>query len=474
MRKTISRTPAIAFLLAALTTSLAIGAPPAGMGAAGAAAGATPGGGMPAGRAADAAGGDMTSWDLTAGVTHSDNIALSPIDRTSDSILQTGLQLQVADTRPRLDTRISADISYWDFVNHSFKSQVVGGADAGLNFAIVPSRFSWSLHDNFGQLAVDPTAVVTPGNIQNVNLLSTGPTIALPLGSDVNTLVLQGLYSKADYGTTLQDNQQYLGSVALQHKLSERTTVSLNGSDTHTVYDDSQVGSSFDVREESIGFDAIGVRTSLSSVLGYTELRFLGQSHDGLLARLGLTRFIGSRSKLSLEIGTDYTDSATQFAEGQQFRGVQTVPGVQGLQGSVSDAAVSIDPFKSDYAIGAWDLLGTRSTLTFGFTLRSETHQQETQFDRRLGTATVTFTRHLSPLFVVSASGSYNRERFSNLDVDLNTWILGAGLDWTLSRTLAVQTRFYRQDGSGIRAARNYTEDRAYIGISYSDGRRIR
>ena len=469
MRTTISRIPAIALLIAALTTSVATGAPLAGMGAAGGA----PGGGLPAGRAADAAGGDVTKWELTAGVTHSDNIALSAIDPISDSILQTGLQLQVADKRPRLDTEISADISYWDFANHTFKSQVVGGADAGLTLAIVPSRFTWSAHDNFGQLAVDPTTVLTPGNTQNVNLFSTGPSIALPLGSDVNTLVLQGLYSKADYGTTLQDNQQHLGSVSLQHKLSERTTVSLNASDTHTVYDDSLVGSSFDVREGSIGFDAVGVRTSLTSAVGYTELRFLGESHDGLLARLGMTRFIGSRSKLSLEIGTEYTDSATQFAEGQQFRGVQTVPGTPGLQGSVSDAVVSIDPFKSDYAIGAWDLLGTRSTLSFGFTLRSETHEQQTQFDRRLGTATVTFTRRISPLFVLSASSFYTRERFSGVNADLDTWSVGAGLDWTLSRTLAVQARFNRQDGSGT-GARNYTEDRAYIGISYSDGRRIR
>jgi hypothetical protein len=483
-----------------LTASMACAAPGADFNLGGTTAGRGFGGlgggmGAPLMRAnPDGTPADVLSWALNAGVTHSDNIGRTVDDRTSDSIAQVGLQLGVTDARPRLNTQLQVNLSYWDFVNHTFGSQLVGGANGGVLLTLLPERFTWIVHDNFGQIAADPTAVVTPGNMQNVNLFSTGPNINLPLGGSVNSLELQGLYSKANYGTTDQNNYQYLGSVALQHKLSPKMTVSLTGTDTHTVYEESVSG--FDVREASLGLDAIGVRTSLSGAVGYTQLKYLGESHSGLLARLGLTRLIGSRSQLSLEVGTQYSDSATDFAQGQEFQGVQAtggggaaaIPGgvlvagggpllpggTAGAPGGVSLTAVSTDPYKSDYASATWNLIAARTELSFDFTLRKETHQQETDFDRRLGIATVTLSRRLSPLLTVSANGTYTRQRFAQLDIDVNSWGLGAGLDWTLTRTIALQARFDRQDGSGTGPERNYTEDRIYVGISYSDGRRAR
>ena len=455
--------------------------------------------GMPLARAnPDGTPTDALSWALTAGVTHSDNIGRTTDDRTSDSIAQLGLQLGLMDLRPRLVTQLQTNLSYWEFLHSSFKSQLVGGANGGLQLSILPERFTWTLHDNFGQVAVDPTAVVTPGNMQNVNLFTTGPNITLPLGGSVNTLALQGLYSKSNYGTTNQDNHQYLGSLALQHKLSARTTVSLTGTDTHTVYENSVVGGGFDVREASLGIDAVGIRTSLSGSAGYTQLKYLGQTHDGLLARLGLTRLIGSRSQLALELGTEYSDSASDFAQGQEFQGVQgtggtaggaavipggalipgggplLVGGAAGVPGGVSLATVSTDPYKSDYASAIWNLIGSRNQLSVDFTLRKESHQQQTDLNRRLGTATVTLSRRLSPLLIVNANGTYTRQRFEQVDIDVNSWSLGAGVDWTMTRTIALQARFDRQDGSGTGPQRNYTEDRIYVGISYSDGRRAR
>lgn len=510
MRRT-TASPAVMVLVAGSLTAPVALAAPGDFGAGGAAPGGIGGGvgsgvggglggglgglgglGTPLARGGngDGAPADITNWALTAGATRSDNIGRTTDDRISDTIAQVGLQLGLTDTRPRLQTELAANLSYWEFIDHTYGSQLVGGANAGAILAIVPERFIWSAHDNWGQVGVDPTAVVTPGNTQNINLFSTGPSIELPLGGNVNSLALQGLYSKANFGTTNQDYHQYLGSVSLQHKLWLMSVASLSATDTRTYYDSSLAGTGFEVRSATVGFDAVGVRTTLSTTAGYTQLRYLGRSSDGLLAQVGLTRLIGSRSKLSLEVGTDYSDTAAQFAQGQDFQGVGGVPvgsggaliggplipggGLTGAPGGVSDAALSSDPFKSDYATATWDLNGTRSTIGFNFTFRKETHQTQTDFNRRYGTAGVTVTRRLTPLLTVSANGVYTRQHFASTDIDLNGWSLGAAVDCTLTRTLTVQGRFDRQDGSGSGPERNYTENRFYIGISYSDGRRAR
>lgn len=459
-----------------------------GMGGMGMGGGLGTGGGIPLGGNA-AIPGDVANWALTAGMTHSDNIGLAIDDRISDTIAQVGLQLGLSDTRPRLDAVLATNLNYWDFLSGSYKSQLVGGASGGLTFNLIPERFIWTTTDNFGQVAADPTAPVTPGNMQNVNVFTTGPYIELPLGSQINSLALQGLYTKANYGTSLEDSQQYLGSVGILHKLSTRVTVSFTASDLRTSYDESLAGSSFDVRTAVFGFNGGGVRTTLFASGGYTQLLYLGQTHDGLTGRLGLTRLIGSRSQLSLEVGTQYSDAASQFAQQQNFQGVQSGPvagggaalagggsptqvGVPGVPGGVSTTTISTDPFKSEYANTTWDLLGARTSLSLGLNLQKEVHQTQTDLNRRLGTLVVTVSRRLSPLLTVNANAAYTRSRFDTTDVNLNTLTLGAGLDWTVSRVLSLQARFNRQNGSGTGAQRQYTEDRVYIGISYSDGRR--
>jgi len=219
---------------------------------------------------------------------------------------------------------------------------------------------------------------------------------------------------------------------------------------------------------------------------------------------LGLTRLIGARSQFSLEVGTQYSDATAQFAQQQNFQGVQAgpvvpsapvsrgtapiysgagplIPGgtspageVPGVPGGVATTTISTDPFKSDYANTTWSILGARTTVSLGLNVEKEVHQSQTDLNRTYGTLNVTVTRRVTPVLSISANGSYTRQRFELLDAEVNAWNLGVGVDWLLSRVLTLQATFNRQDGSGTGADTQYTEDRVYIGISYSDGRRAR
>ncbi len=480
-----------------------------GMGGMGMGGGLGMGGGIPLGN--NAAPGDLANWGVSAGATHSDNLGRTLDDRLSGTIAQVGLQLGLTDIRPRLDTALATNLAYWDFLNGSYKSRVVGGANGGLSLNLIPERFIWTATDNFGQVAADPTAPVTPGNTQNVNVFSTGPYIELPLWGRINSLALQGLYTKGNFGTSQEDSQQYLGSVGFLHRLSAKTTVSLTASDSRTTYDDTVAGASFDVRAAALGFSGGGARTTLTASAGYTQLLYLGETHGGLQARLDLTRLIGARSQFSLELGTQYSDATAEFAQQQNFQGVQAgpvvpsvpvsrgtapiysgagplipggsafIPGgtsttgaVPGVPGGIATTTISTDPFKLDYANTTWSILGPRTTLSLGLNVEKEVHQSQMDLNRTYGTLNVTVTRRLTPLLSISANGSYTRQRFSALDAQLNSWNLGAGVDWLLNRVLTLQATFNRQDGSGTGADSQYTEDRVYIGISYSDGRHAR
>jgi hypothetical protein len=273
-----------------------------------------------------------------------------------------------------------------------------------------------------------------------------------------------------------------LASLSLILRLSEATSISLNGSNTRTDYADSALAANangtfaenYEVRDATLGFDATGIRTTLGTSVGYTELRFQGESHSGLLANVALSRKVGTRSTFSAEVGTQYADTAQTFAQGQVFSG----------PGGTSDATASNDPFKSDYLNFRWTLVGARNTMTLGTFIRKESHERETDLDRKVGTLFVDVSRRLSPQVTLSLTGRYIRDRFNNStdltttgnvgNVDLDSWSAGAGLEWLVGRSLGFQFRFDHQDGSGTGPTRNYTENRAYAGLVYSSGPRGR
>ena len=424
-------------------------------------------------------------WSMDAGLEHSDNIRRTDDGSASDTIAQAGIAINFNDTRPRLDTQIGADLKYWSYLDNTYKDEVVGGFNGGLTYSFKPERFTWMVHDNFGQVAADPRSTVTAGNRRNVNFLTTGPDVTLPLGGTVNSLVLSGRYSRVNYdsandtsidpnvnGGNGQNNVKYLGSLGLVHRLSDEMSVSLNGSTTRTQYDSDpaliQNAQDYDVREASLGFDAKGIRTTLGASAGYTELRFDNENHSGLLARLSLSRKIGTRSTVMAEVGTQYADTADTFAQGQVFRGVDS---------NTSDATASNDPFKSDYLNLSWVLIGARSTMTLALYTRKETHEHETDLDRKVQTLSVDASRRLGPRVTFTATGRYIRDRFESTpavvtagNVDLDSWSVGGGFQWLIGRSLGTQLRFDHQQGSGTGDSRTYTENRIYAGLTFTSG----
>ena len=427
---------------------------------------------------------DARVWSMDAGLEHSDNIRRTDEGSASDTIAQAGLAITFNNKRPRLDTQIGADLKYWSYLDNTYKDEVVGGFNGGLTYSFKPERFTWMVHDNFGQVAADPRSTVTAGNRRNVNFLTTGPDLTLPLGS-VNALVMSGRYSRVNYDspndTTIdpnvnggngENNTKYMGSLGLVHRLSDEMSVSLNGSTTRTQYEDNSAlivnAQDYDVREASVGFNAKGIRTTLATRLGWTQLRFDNESHSGLLASVALSRKIGTRSTLAAEVGTQYADTADTFAQGQVFRGVNS---------NTSDATASNDPFKSDYLNVSWVLIGARSTMTFALFTRKEKHEHEQDLDRKVQTLSADVSRRLGPRVTLTANGQYVRDRFQNTpdiitnqNVDLDYWSAGAGIQWLLGRSLGAQLRFDRQTGSGTGASRTYTENRVFAGITFTSG----
>lgn len=410
--------------------------------------------------ASSAAGEEHVNWAVFAGVDHSDNIRRTPDAEESESVAQAGLTLDLQASRPRLDGSASANMHYREYLDNSFPGEVLGQFAGNLSLAAVPERFLWVAEDNFGQVANDPRQSDTPNNRQNLNYFSTGPNITLPLTGRTD-LQIEGRWSTVSFEDSIADSKRYEGTASLARRLTEQTALSLNFSASKIDYDSASGG--YKVHEGFLGYTTGGARTHLNANVGYSELQAQGRSQNSALLRFNLTRKVATRSELALDVGRQYSDSATVFRQGQEFAGVSP---------ELSGAGSFSDPFRSDSAQLTWHTDARRATLSFYGEWRKEKHDVLSVLDRKVTGVGIDLSRRFTTRLSGRVHGTYRRDDSSSSNVDLKESGVGAGVGWSLGRSLSMQIDVTRYQGnSGVGDTRTYTENRGYATLSYSHGK---
>ena len=267
---------------------------------------------------------DVT-WGVNAGVGHSDNITRSASDEIDEIITVAGFTLELEEKTRRIDADVDADISYYDYMDNTYDSEVIGGLDGHLVFGILPERLLWSLEDNFGQARQNQFEADRPDNRENINLLSTGPDLTLNLGSTMS-LLLSGRYALTQYEDSPLDNERVMGSAGLRRQLSQTSSLSLMAMHETTEYDDPTTVSEYEVQSLYARYSADGARTTLSTDLGYTELTGLGEDADGPFMQLNASRQLSAASTLTLGAGSQFSNGGDVFRRLQSAHGVAAEP----------------------------------------------------------------------------------------------------------------------------------------------------
>ena len=136
--------------------------------------------------------------EVRAGVGVSDNIARTSTLEIEETITTVGFEFAATEQTRRLDLNIRSNVDYLNYVDDTFDAEWVGGLDGYANFSLIDERLSWDIRDNFGQQLLDPLEAARPGNRENVNFFTTGPTLTLSPGGRT-PMVLDARYSRVGY-----------------------------------------------------------------------------------------------------------------------------------------------------------------------------------------------------------------------------------------------------------------------------------
>ncbi len=408
---------------------------------------------------AQVVGADSTfHFGLEAGVEYTDNVSRTNVDEESETIGIAGLTLGITSDRPRLDTDVAAHLEYRKYMDDTYDDEIIGGVDALLSYAFIPDRFSWVLTDNFAQIAQDLSEVDTPDNRENVNYLSTGPDFTLPLGSRTS-VQLSGRYSDTYYEERIEDSQGLTGSLALVRQVTAASSVSLNGSMTEVDYDE-ELFSDYTLKQGFLRWATVTERTTFTLDGGYNSIEIDdGGESDGPLARLTFTRTIGSRSHFGITAGTAYETPGEALRRNQEETGIDL---------GADDSIIASDAYQLDYAYVSWGTDWTRTSLALGVNARSEEHEVEVEADRDMYGATFRLSRQTSRRLDLDLRAAYTKEDLSNVDFDFDEWSVGVGMRWQVNDRVALRLALDHIEGSSNDGSRDFDENRAYLGVTYS------
>jgi hypothetical protein len=402
---------------------------------------------------------DLT-YEVEAGVGHSDNITRVESGEVDETLATVGANVDWTKVTRRLDADVLVNLDYVEYLDDTYEGEVVGTADANLNFGLIPERLLWQVQDSFGQAQSDPFSPVTPENSENVNYFTTGPDLMLNFGTQ-NSMRLFARYSTTNYEVTDLDGERLSGGLSLIRALSGASNVALNATTEENEFDN-PANTGYERRSTSVSYDFTGGRTTISAQVGYSWMELdSGTKNGGELFELSITREVSDSSTLELSAGSQFSDS------GDALRGISSGGG----GGGPSQVLATSDPYENRDVSLTWDFRRNRTGISLGASYEENSYEVQTQFDRTRIVYNASFSRQLQPTLSFMLTAHYSEDEYEVSNLEFDDLQASASLTWNMSRHLGLRLSLEQFDRGSTQPGGDYDERRAYVTVTYSGGR---
>ena len=391
------------------------------------------------------------------GYAWSDNITRVPVDPVDEQIQLAGFDFNYIEETRKFDISILSGFDYLRYTDDTFDDDVVGGVIGDVTYWFIEERLNWIILENYGQQLVNPLVAETPGNRQNVNYLTTGPTLILPMGTR-NSFQAELRYSDVSYEDNGLDNTRNTARLALLRDLSEYSSLSFNVRAKQVNFDDTTAATDYDVNDLFLRFESSSPRNTVVLDAGWVEVDLGDQKEDGFLFALTWERDITPSSSVSLNGGTGFSD------QGELFRDLQTT---DRDVGRTVDTNASSQPFHYDYVGVRYTLSAPRTETSIGFGWNEEDYEFGSNLDRTSKTARLSVERAVTQNLAAVAYVDFASRDYTEIDRINDDLRGGLSLKYALGATWSVSALAQYIDRESTDTQFSYTEKRYVLQFEY-------
>lgn len=403
--------------------------------------------------------------------THSDNITLVPTNARTDWIHSLLAGCAYQENTSELVARVLAQAEYNDYQKHTYANEPRYYLDSSAVWTISPQRFFWTLEDAARQALINSTAVDTPPNRVNVNVLSTGPGVVLRF-SPVHSLALDARAGDVYTGRVDADNKRFSGSAGWLYQASSVATYSMNYQTLNVKYDNSTLNNDF-MRQDL--FARAQYRPSRSQYvldLGVTDLnRDRGNDLSGTLARLSWIRQLSSESTFGISAGTELSDTSTDILGASQILTAPTVtPEQAATTAAQSEYVITSDVYHAKHE----EIFYTRRGGQFGFQFLAS--QRKFNYETIVADSRKETGGRLQVDFFYSAATTatlfttYTKTEFLNFFRHDTDQYSGIRFGYRLTRTISLGLEGSRTQRTSTDSTVTFVDNRVLFSVLYSSG----
>jgi len=388
---------------------------------------------------------------LWAGVGWSDNIRREA-NAEHGNYQALGTIIGWSRERERLSAGFVTDIQYRQYSLDDLDNEVIGSLDAFAEFGLIPERFTWNFFDSYGQGRTDPFAAAGPLNRQNINVFSTGPTIALPLGRRTE-LEVSGLFRDYRHEETEQFNSQTTSfDLGLFRQTSPVTRLGLVGDSQDIDY--SEIGTKYTIRGAALHYERLLATGEFVVEVGRNELVLENETSSGPRASVSWRRAIGNRSSFEVLAGKEYTDAGAFFA----------FTATESNVADRSDLVLTPSPLEQQRLELSYEFSTPKTGITIGVAVSDEKFTTDSTLDNRSTTLLFEFSRLMSTRTNVTFTAQDVERDFYDSAGDAGDRFFALALDYRLSRQFSLVAGVGAYDRRG---AEYFDETRYELRLRY-------
>ena len=318
---------------------------------------------------------------------YSSNIARTADNEIEDYTNTLVVELGYQERSSVLEASVAAAVEYLSYRSDVFADETRSALNADLRWALLRDRIFWVVED---LLTVEPVLyrqAWTPGNIQQTNVLSTGPSLSYRLeGANRVTADLRFINSYAEITKEYRSNRWYLAASLIQQR-SVLTDLSANLTLTSTDfaleyandYRQADLYMAWDRRRGSSGF-----RLELG---GYAINFDEGKDRYTPHLRFAWNRVISSASRMRMILSHGFSDAA-QSALGRESA---TPPGSRRF--ATSSNTISSQVYESSELDLLHRIQWARSNLETGLNYQKQVYMNSPDMDQSLLNVSIVWNR---------------------------------------------------------------------------------
>lgn len=270
-------------------------------------------------------------YEVGASFLHSDNINLSDTNPDSDSILSPSISFAASQTGSTTRLRARGLFQYLDYRDHTYSDEFRGEFAGQFGWTLLPERLEFVVEDYLGRQPVNVLDGFSPGNQQQINVFTTGPSLYARFGD-----AMRGQVDLRYSNTYAEETKQFNGNrynVAgrLFRDLDPTQRLSMNLEVTQVRFDTALPGADYTRYDGYLGYRRESAKVDLDAAVGYTRIERDGIAGNESLplvrARLGWK--VTPRSTIDIDASYQFADTASDLVSensGFYTLGIEDLP----------------------------------------------------------------------------------------------------------------------------------------------------